>query len=192
MRMCGDERLDLAHEGGVPPFLQIQVDPSFEGGEPRFVEPRRLRARERRVRDVRERRPAPERERLSELLRTALREVREPLGVELGGLDPDEVPRCLRDDPVGSERAAESVDVHLEGVLGARGRRLAPDPVDEAVGRDRAIGLQEEPRQERTRPWAAEGDGQSVVADHLQRPQQPELHPLRPLLALLKPRLSGS
>ena len=64
MRMRGDERLELAHEGGVPPVLEIGVDPRFEGGEPALVEPRRLRPRERRVRDVRERRAAPERERL--------------------------------------------------------------------------------------------------------------------------------
>ena len=64
--------------------------------------------------------------------------------------------------------------------------------VDQPVGRDRHVGLQQEQRKQRARPRAAEGDGQSVVADHLQRPQQPELHPLRPLSRFLSRASSGS
>jgi hypothetical protein len=52
--------------------------------------------------------------------------------------------------------------------------------------------MEEEQGEQRARPRAAERDRLAVVAEHLQRPQQPELHPLRPLQMLLKPRFGGS
>ena len=134
-----------------PSFLSRSIRRSKVAS--RSVEPRRLRGRERRVRDVRERRPAPQRERLSKLLRDRPGEVREPLDVELGGLDPDGYPGAfvtIRSAPNAPRRAW---DVHLEGVLGARGRRLAPDPVDEAVGQTTRL------RSRRSRARSARGRG---------------------------------
>ena len=192
VRMGEDERLELADDRGVTPGRQVEVDPRLEDRQPALVEARRRGLREGLVREVRERRPTPERECLAEVVRPGLREPLEAIDVELVGLDADEVPRRTGHDPVGAEGVPERVDVHLQRVRRARGRRLAPDPVDEPVGGDGLVRNEQELGEQRPRPRPPERHGHAVVAEHLQRPQQPELHPLRPLLTLLKPRFGGS
>jgi hypothetical protein len=97
-----------------------------------------------------------------------------------------------RHDPVGAERLPQRVHVHLEGARGARRRRLAPDRVDQPVGRDRLVRAEEELGEERARPRAAELQRNAVVVDDLERPEHPELHALRPLPRRLKQSLGGS
>ena len=94
----------------------------------------------------------------------------EASGVELAFLDAEEVAGWAGQDPVGAERAAEGVDVHLECVGCACRGRLAPDPVDQPVGRDHLVGMQQQLREQRAWPPAAERHRRAIVVEHLQRP----------------------
>ena len=133
---------------------------------------------------------APERERLARGVavldqprRTARRPAR-PASTR------SEIAGRPRDDAVGAERLPERVHVHLERARAARRRLLAPDAVDQAVDRDDLVRVEQEQREQRPRPLPAESDRPTVVAHHLQRPQQPELH--SPFRTSLKPTLGGS
>ena len=193
VRVRDDERLELSGERRVAPRPEVEVDPRLDRGEPALVEPRGGGHRERLVREVGERRAAPERERLAETVRPRRGEPLEPIDVELVRLDPNQVPRRPGHDPVGSERPAQRMDMHLERVLGARGRRLAPDRVDQPVGGDDLVRVEQQLREQRPGPRPPERNRHPVVADHLQRPQQAELQRLKtPSLHSLKPSLGGS
>ena len=176
--MGGRERVELACERAVAARVEVGVDPRLQRGQPRFLEPRRLRLRERLEGEVGERLPPPERERA---VRVAVGDqAREAVDVELVGVDADDVARRPGDDPVGADRPAERVHVHLERARRARRRLLAPDPVDQAVGRDDVVRVEQELREQGARPRPAERDRRTVVSDHLHRPEQPEFHALTP------------
>ena len=100
----------------------------------------------------------------------------EPLEVQLARLDAHEVARRARDDPIGAECLPERVDVDLDRAGAARGRRFAPDPVDQPVGRDGHVGVEQQHGEHGARPLAAELDARAVVAQNLERTKQPELH----------------
>lgn len=106
--------------------------------------------------DVRERWPAPQRESRVQLLgslggRQSARLMEEPLEaarVDGLGVDGEGVAGIAGDDRVGPEQPAELRDVALErGGCGAR-RVLAPEGMDQAVGRDESswTGRQERQR----------------------------------------------
>ena len=176
--MGGRERVELARERAVAARVEVGVDPRLQRGQPRLLEPRRLRLRERLEGEVGECLPAPERERA---VRVAVGDqAREAVDVELVGVDADDVARRPGDDPVGADRPPERVHVHLERARRARGRLLAPDPVDQAVGRDDVVRVEQELREQGARPRPAERDRRTVVSDHLHRPEQPEFHALTP------------
>ena len=178
VRMGGRERVELACERAVASRVEVGVDSRLQRGQARFLEPRHLRLGERLEGEVGERLATPERERA---VRVALgNEALEAVDVELVGVDADEVAGRPGDDPVGADRPAKRVHVHLERARRARRRLLAPDPVDQAVGRDDVVGVEQELREQGARPRPAERDRRTVVSDHLQRPQQPELHALTP------------
>ena len=179
MRMREHERLELPRQRRVSTGGEIEVDPVLERREPALVEPCGVRPGERLVRQVGERRAAPERERLADPVRTRCGQPLEPVDVELVRLDADEVARRTGDDAVGAEGAPQRVDVDLQGVLGAGRRRLAPDRVDQPVGGDDLVRVEQELREQRPGPRPPERYGHSVVADHLQRPQQAEFQGLK-------------
>ena len=108
----------------------------------------------------------------------APRELLEALDVELAGLDAHEVSGRAGHDPVGAERRTERMDVHLERVQRPGRRRLAPDPVDQPVGGDGLVRLEEQLGEQGTGPRAPQRNRDAVVVEHLQRPQQTEFHSL--------------
>jgi len=185
VRVRRDERVELPDERGVLASLEVGGDPRLEHGQAALLEPGGLCLGERLVGNAAERRPAPERERLPQVGGVArCAETAEPLGVELARLHADEVAGRPRHDALRAERLAEGVNVHLQRSARARGRALAPDPVDQPVGRDHLVRVEQEQRQERPRALAPERHRPAVVGSNLDRPQQPELHdPVR----LLKP-----
>ena len=101
MGVCGDQGLELGGEGCVPSPLEIGCDTGLERCEACVVEPRRLRPRERLVREVGERRAAPERERLDRLLLGD--ESLEALGVDLAVVGTQQVSGRTGRDPVGPQ-----------------------------------------------------------------------------------------
>ena len=179
--MRRDERLELGRQRGVASRVEIVPDPGLESREAGVFEPGRLRLGERLVGEVGKGRPAPERERLADPVRARCGQALETVAVELARLDTHEIAGRLGHDPVGPERLSQCVDVHLERAGPARRRCLAPDPVDQPVGGDCPVRLQEELGEERTWPRPAELHGDAVVVDDLQRPQHAELHLSRPL-----------
>ena len=82
--MLGDDRLELSDELAVAPELEVGVDPRRERAQPQLLEAGDLRLGELLVGEVRERGPAPERERRTKALRAYGR-----LGAS-----------CLRDQPL--------------------------------------------------------------------------------------------
>ena len=124
-----------------------------------------------------QRRPAPERERLTEAARRP--ELLEALQVRRAvdrvagsaGLQ-----RPLRED-LAQLRDGDVDHLH-------RGRRLllAPEVLQQRVDRDDPPRLQEQAREQRTLPWAAERDRRAVVAS-LQRPEDEELRARRATLS---------
>ena len=84
MRVLGDQRLELADQLGVAAEREVGLDPLLERRQPQVLEPAALGLGERLVRELGERRPAPERERLAQHrrgpFRVAVRERLAPLG----------------------------------------------------------------------------------------------------------------
>ena len=68
--MLRHERLELADQLGVPSAGQVGLDAVLEQREPQLLEPADLALGERLIREIGERRPAPERERLPQPLRS--------------------------------------------------------------------------------------------------------------------------
>ena len=132
-RLAGDQRLELADELAMPSVGQIQVDHRFGGSEPELLQaPDRGRG-ERLVRDVGQRRSAPERERLA---RGALGDqTLEAARVDLVGRDPQLVAAAARNDRrPGVEHAAQMRYVLLDHLRRGRRRVLAPQPFHQLVG----------------------------------------------------------
>ena len=113
-RMLVDERLQLRDELGVAAEREVGLDSQLERGQTCSLEALDLRVRGRVVGEIRERLAAPEVERLAQetarpggLRRFCLGD--QPLEaeqVELIRVDPDQVPRLLREDRPRRRRAA--------------------------------------------------------------------------------------
>ena len=76
---------------------------------------------------------------------------------------------------VGAERLAQPPDVVLDHLRGARRGRLAPQALDQPVGRDGPVRLQPEHRQDRALLRSAELE-RKVVEARLDVSEEPDLH----------------
>ena len=83
-RLPRDQRLQLPDQLGVPPEGQIGLNPGLQDGEPLLLEPGALGLRERLVGELRQRRAAPQLQRLAELGRGESRRRAERLGALVG------------------------------------------------------------------------------------------------------------
>ena len=195
--MLRDERLQLADERAVPAEREIGVDPVLERGEPELLEPVRLRPRERLVREVGERRAAPERERLAAAAPTRSRRLRpraaagprrtagrtgrrrtaraRSAACSRAGATP--AARASR-APARLERLAQMRDVPLDDVGGRVGRRPAPELVDQAVERHHLVRVQQEQREDCPLLRSPERQGRPVRGD-LERAQDAEVERVR-------------
>ncbi len=155
--MLGDERLEVADQLGARTGDELGLDPFFDGCDAELVEAHRLRPRERLVGEIRERRPADERECLPQQLGGALRSVRgtrlaqqalESRRVDLLRVEPEEVAARVRLDRVLAEHLAQLRDVHLKRGARGRGRCRAPDRLCELLGREHAVRPEQERREQ--------------------------------------------
>ena len=181
--MLGHQRLELTDEPRMAPRGQLGVDARLERLEPQLLEAGDLGLRERLVRKVGERRAAPEIQRLAQLARRPLgvghtrlvRQALEACHVKLGAVDAQDVTRRTRHQAAVSEHLAQPRHVELDALGCGRGRRRAPEVVEQAVDRDDLVGVQQKHRQQRALLAAA--DHQYAIAlEHLQWAQQPEFH----------------
>ena len=95
--------------------------------------------------------------------------------VEQLGLELDRVARSARDDHAGPERLAQARDVALEDHLDRLGSLIAPQLIDESVGCDHLVRVQEQEREHGPLLGSAKGKHGSVVPC-LERSKDPELH----------------
>jgi hypothetical protein len=68
----------------------------------------------------------------------------EPLGVDRAGLDVQQVPARHRLDRALAERLSQLRDEHLQVLSGGGRRSRPPQPVDQPVSRDGAVGIDQE------------------------------------------------
>ena len=181
------QRFELTDQLRVPAEEQVGVDAVFDRRGPRFFEPGDHRSRERIVGEVDERGAAPQRECVAQHVRGRLgvalvqggaafrREPVEPGRVERVAWQVEGVATAACRDPVLPQRAPQARDVDLQ-VVARRDALAAPDVFEELVGRHRMSLCQREVDEQRARTRAADVDGNAVVVEHLERPQDPELH----------------
>ena len=183
-RLLDEESLDLSDELGVAAEREVGADAVLEGGEPQLLEAPALCGGEFVVGEVDERRASPQRERLAEkaggvggvVCPGGRREERlEAARVDLGGTDLQLVSRRPGQQSVTSEQLAETRDVELYHRRGGRWRPLAPERIDQLVGRDHLVWPQEQHRQQGALLAAAERDRPAAL-DGFERPQEQELH----------------
>src|ERR671923_201963 len=181
-RILADERLELAHDLGVPARLEVGVDPLLEDGQPELLQAADLGLREGLERELAERRSAPEGERLAELRRPLVGRGRLRLGgqglrpgrIEPARVDTEQVSGRLRHENVRPEQLPQLGDEVLKGGRSRLRRVLTPERVDQAVGRDGAAGIDEEEREQGPLLRPAERQRFAVRA-HLDRPEDAEL-----------------
>jgi hypothetical protein len=179
--MLGGQGSQLADELGVSSELEVGVNALLERGQAKLFESCRLDGREGLGRDARKRWSAPEREGVGEHARTLRRlelrglsdEVLEAVEVELSGIDADRIAGCAACNPV-AEYLAQPQDVVLQSGLRQLRAACRPQLVDQAVGRDDLVGVQEQQGQERTLPRAAECQGPPLF-EHLDGTEYSEL-----------------
>ena len=187
--MLGSQRIELADELGVVMAGEISLDASLEGRKPQIVEACSGRPQDVAVGDIRERLPAPQRERLAKSVGSLLwspvlqrprpfrRESLEHLEVESVPVDAQDVPGISRLDRTPPQPFPELRDVPLEHVAGGLGWLIAPHCVDQPRCRNNLTGMQEQDGQHRSRPRAH--PNLTTFDDRLDRAEDQELrgHP---------------
>ena len=171
--MLGDEGLELADNMRLAAELELGLEAVLPGGKARLFEPGGLGHHGVFELDVRQRRPAPERERLPQTHRPLLRSSVPGLSdAALEAVDVDRIPRDLqyvagraRDEQVCAEHLAQLRDEVLEGANGRLGRFVAPELVDESIRRDDLSCTQREEREQGALLLAAHVEEATVDAD---------------------------
>jgi hypothetical protein len=192
-RVLADQLLELADQLVVPAEPQIGVHPILECGKAQLVQAPDLGLREALIAHLRQRRPAPQPQRVAQDLRGArgvallqrpsavLRARPKHLGVQLPRPDREQVAAGRRAQPrrasnVGAlERLAQPRDGQLQALDRARRGRLASQLLDQPIDRHRLVGMQQQQREQRPLLGAAKRHRQLTVLD-LERTQDPELH----------------
>ena len=185
----GDEPLQLADELGVAAGGEVGLDAQLERGEPLLLQARDLGAGERLERELGERRPAPQRERLAQGRRRGLR-----LAVRRARGAPSSTSRSKRSASSspgaragGSRRASCVTTSGSPSALRRRetctctvftraaGRVLAPQRERQPLGAHRLVGVQQQHGEHRARLDAAQRNTAGAVAD-LDRAEDQEFH----------------
>ena len=188
-RLRGDGLPQLGEDVLGPPERQPGLDVIVRRVGPQLLEPGGLGGGERRVGQVGERRPAPQRHRIAENGRRprVLAVLQQRTAFARKGFEGGCVHFVRFDDqpvPGGGEldrcqvlqRRPQPGDLRLQGVRGAVRRVFAVHAVDQPLGRDESTGLQGEQRQQRPRPRAAHRHLRAVRAPRGDGPQHPESH----------------
>ena len=155
--MLGDQRLQLGDRVPVAAEREVELQPVLERGQPHALEPRALAGRAAEQLDVGQRRAPEQVEAGAQLLRGAflvaggaqaagvVEVALEALEVQRPGRQLDRVAgRPGHDRLALAELLPQLGDVHLQRLGGGGGRMLAPQLVDQAVGRDDAVAVLEQ------------------------------------------------
>jgi hypothetical protein len=190
--MALHERGQLAGDIVVAAALKVGVDAVLEARDPQLLEMVALGRRER-LRELGQRRSAPDRERLAQARGRLLRLPRlerdaplapqpvEPHAVDRLRIDLHEVAGRSRDEHAARQRLAQLRDVDVDHLHRAAGHGRAPQVVHQPIDRHRPVGVEQQPRQQGPLPQRADVHRHAAF-DHLERPEETELHP-RPTLS---------
>ena len=158
-RLLGDQRLELGDHLAVAPGREVIVDRELDRVEPSLLQAACLGHREG-LDHVGQRRAPPERQRLTG--GAAGQQPLEAQRIAVVAPEAQLVAVPARDDRTVAtgrgKRLAQLRDVDLQHLRRGRRRLLAPDTVDEPVGRHRLAGVEREQGEERARLAGAEGD----------------------------------
>ena len=182
-RVLLDQRGEFAGHLAVASECEIGIDASLERDEPALFEPRDLALGEIVVREIGERRPAPEREPVAEHrgrgsrrgLARSVDELLEAVDVERLGRELQNIAARAGDERVGPERLAQLRDVALERLRRRVRSLLAPEVLDEALARDELVGVQQQDREQLALPPATDRD-RSIAIEHLEWAEEPDFH----------------
>jgi hypothetical protein len=183
-RIGTGERLQLAHQLGMVTERVVGIDAVLQRRQPDFVQACDLPTREGLVFQIGKGRPAREGERLAQQpgrrrgsgAARLVDERFEAVEVQLPGLYREHISRRLGAKNPRGQDAAQVRDMHLQRLAGRLRRAIAPQLVDEAVGRDDLVAMQEQDRQEPPLLGRAEANRAPFV-DDLQRAKDSEVHP---------------
>ncbi len=157
----------------MPPEREIRLDSVLESRQPPLVEPRRG--------------STPESQRALELARRRFRvagseplaavphELLEPVEVQLSVLDAQPVARRLRGQTVRTECLPQLGHVPMERLHRRVGRLLAPELVDQFLGADDPVAVEQKDPQERERLAGRQRNGPSPIA-RFDLPEDQEFH----------------
>src|SRR5712691_8431217 len=171
----------------MPAETELCVDPLAHHTQVELFETANLAARKRLVGEVGERRSAPQRERLAQQQRRALgvagslcsspflEPLPEAVDVELARRNAEGVASCLRLQTVVAQDAAQLRHVVLEDLRRRRRRLVGPELVDQRVGRQRLIRMDQQKCEQRSL-LAAPDRELSPVATDLERTEDAEIH----------------
>ena len=171
-RVLAERGREPADEVDVPAIGELALEPPFERGEAQLLEPCDLALRERLEGEVRERRAAPQRQRL--LVALLPEQPLEAVQVELVVVDAERVAGRPRLQPIVVQQPPQAGDVAMQRGQRRRRRGLAPQRVDEDILRDDLVRPQQQHPEQRALAAAAESEDAAVLR-HLQRAQDPEV-----------------
>ena len=186
-RMARAQRLELCHELRRLAAAQVGLQPVLERLEPQLLEPGRLRLGKRLVREVGQRRAAPQRKGVAEQPRGGGRVTHrqrlapftgkplESMRIDLLRVHAQQVAGRARDNRVRPQQLAQPRDVDVHRLDGRLGQILSPQLVDEPVGGDELVGIHQQDRQQGTLSHSSERERPGIAA-HLQRAEDPEIH----------------
>ena len=171
--MLLDELFQLADQVAGGAELEVGIDPLLERRESCLLEAADLVAGKRLEREVLEGRPPPERQRGAELLGPLARLGAPCLGgqplearqVELLRVDPQDVSGRLGDDQLRTDRLSQPRDVVLQRGAGGLRWGRPPDLVDQPVGRDDLVRVQQQVREQGAQPLSVQRDSAAVLDD---------------------------
>ena len=192
--MLADQDLELLDHLGVAAERELRLDQLLQRRAPQVIQASDLREGKRLVGEVRQRIPAPQRQRLLERSDGRVGAVAGKLGaapgeepleavrVELLGIERQLVAALARDDRAvaaasvrARQRLAQTRDVHLQRLGRAGGRMLPPQRVDQAVRGERLVGVEQQQREQRARLGPRKREAAAVVED-LERAEDAEVH----------------
>jgi hypothetical protein len=100
----------------------------------------------------------------------------EPVRVDLLGIERQLVAALARHhDPVAPERLAQPRDLDLDRLRSAGRRSLAPELVDQPIGAERLVAVEQEKDEERALPAPAQRDHPALL-EHFERTEDAEIH----------------
>jgi hypothetical protein len=165
--------------------LELRVDPMLERRDTKLLEPRDLPHEPRLVSEVCKGSPTPETQSFGELGRSIAsgqrlglgNETLEPVEIDRVRIRPQHVSPRPGDQDVPADVLPQPRNVIVERCRGVGRRPAAPEILDQPVGADDLVGMQDQQGEHRPalRPAHLE---EVAVGHHLERSEHPEFHPV--------------